>query len=1043
MKTYHFKSVQKYLWVILLAVCTPLFLQAQDELNDDGNEHIVDGSGDLDIRKGSPTYLKIPDNPINDFIEFTLRGADGGKVTAGGGWAMGGDGATVKFIVEIGTGPNQLAPGTVLRMMPGSRGQDHNVGKNHGAVSGGGGGTGILLKDGQGKWTIPLAVAGGGGGAFAGSFSVSNGQGGRADESGGTGSGVDGSDGGADGTAGSGGGDYSGKPGAGVFTGYPDPAAQSGKTTGQGGEAEYGGDGGWGCGGGGGGYVSGNAIYTFYAGGGGGYSGGGGSGTDGAGGGGGSYLHPNLTQQGTKTKGGASEPTQGGQITYRFFCSARFTNSVTVMTDAFCYGSEVIQLQAEARSYCKEISYRWEEAGEENTDGIFGNDTPLLPGKTYQFQLLYGGEVADTYAYTVSSTTVDEEPPGVLCQSYTFDLNDDPNPSVSVDDLVVGKSDNCGIAILEISDFGDSRSFDCSDLGVNKLTVRAEDHVGNYSLCTANVEITGGYPVSVTYGDHTVKLGETLPVSLAIEDLNFGASNETLCFSYDDIKANYHLPAEFQQLDCSDIGAHTVHLERDDTSLPDISFTLTVTDDILTTASVADLTLTLDDSGVATLQAGDLDFTVSDNCLSEAEIIAAYSVPADFTSFDCNRLGTHFVSLDRSDAGFPEVIARVTVQSGSLNFEPVYTPLTANATFDLTSLEDQITSANGTFTYALQTERLYVPNFGDNSVSMIDLTKNTYPTNIPVGTQPMGVAVHPNGLKVYVTNYGSDQVSIIDVFTNTVEATVSVGDGPWGIALNSDGSRAYVTNAAAGTVSVINTETHALIGSPITVGTEPIGIAVSAGDQRVFVANRASNTVSVINTTTNSVSTVAVGNMPRAIAGSPDGTKIYVTHSGGSGSISVLDGQSGQIIQNVNIQNVATDLAVGPTGDVYSCLGTSQPITIMHPGSSYSVDEYPILPNENNLLNGISVNEDGSLVYITDSKGNQILVFQPENNALVQSIPVGSAPMSIGDFYQKVTIPIASPTSYQPTVGDVIQVTFDGGTNCSATTTITFTASGG
>jgi YVTN family beta-propeller protein len=49
---------------------------------------------------------------------------------------------------------------------------------------------------------------------------------------------------------------------------------------------------------------------------------------------------------------------------------------------------------------------------------------------------------------------------------------------------------------------------------------------------------------------------------------------------------------------------------------------------------------------------------------------------------------------------------------------------------------------------------------------------------VAVGTNPFGVAVHPDGSRVYVANVGSSTVSVIDTATNTVIATVVVGFAP-------------------------------------------------------------------------------------------------------------------------------------------------------------------------------------------------------------------------------------------------------------------------
>ena len=71
--------------------------------------------------------------------------------------------------------------------------------------------------------------------------------------------------------------------------------------------------------------------------------------------------------------------------------------------------------------------------------------------------------------------------------------------------------------------------------------------------------------------------------------------------------------------------------------------------------------------------------------------------------------------------------------------------------------------------------RAYVTNSCGNSVSVIDTDTNTIVATIPVGINPLGVTITPDGTRVYVTNQGSNTVSVIDAATNTVIATIPVG----------------------------------------------------------------------------------------------------------------------------------------------------------------------------------------------------------------------------------------------------------------------------
>jgi YVTN family beta-propeller protein len=63
--------------------------------------------------------------------------------------------------------------------------------------------------------------------------------------------------------------------------------------------------------------------------------------------------------------------------------------------------------------------------------------------------------------------------------------------------------------------------------------------------------------------------------------------------------------------------------------------------------------------------------------------------------------------------------------------------------------------------------KLAAANAGSNDVSVIDIATNTVTATIPVGTNPLGVAVTPDGSKVYVANFGDDNVSVINTATKT------------------------------------------------------------------------------------------------------------------------------------------------------------------------------------------------------------------------------------------------------------------------------------
>ena len=72
----------------------------------------------------------------------------------------------------------------------------------------------------------------------------------------------------------------------------------------------------------------------------------------------------------------------------------------------------------------------------------------------------------------------------------------------------------------------------------------------------------------------------------------------------------------------------------------------------------------------------------------------------------------------------------------------------------------------------------YVPNYADNTVSVIDTVTNTVSTTIAVGKYPGGVVVSPDGSRLYVANFSRSNVSVVSTATNSVIATVPVGPQP-------------------------------------------------------------------------------------------------------------------------------------------------------------------------------------------------------------------------------------------------------------------------
>jgi len=162
---------------------------------------------------------------------------------------------------------------------------------------------------------------------------------------------------------------------------------------------------------------------------------------------------------------------------------------------------------------------------------------------------------------------------------------------------------------------------------------------------------------------------------------------------------------------------------------------------------------------------------------------------------------------------------------------------------------------------------------------------NSIAAAVPVGVNPFAVAVNPVTNRTYVANAFDSTVTVVDGFTNSVITTVAVGGSPVSLDLNPLTNKIYVP-AQGGNLRVIDGVTNVPV--PVTTGNAQ-GVTVNPVTNKIYLSNGV-----VVDGATNSTSSVSTGAGPLALAANPVTQKTYVTNA--SGNVIVIAEQQVQPI---------------------------------------------------------------------------------------------------------------------------------------------------
>jgi YVTN family beta-propeller protein len=100
-----------------------------------------------------------------------------------------------------------------------------------------------------------------------------------------------------------------------------------------------------------------------------------------------------------------------------------------------------------------------------------------------------------------------------------------------------------------------------------------------------------------------------------------------------------------------------------------------------------------------------------------------------------------------------------------------------------------------------ETKTLYVANYGDDTLTVIDAQSGVARATVAVGHHPEAVAVDVERNLVFVANTHGNSVTVIDGASNKVRATVAAGKFPYALAYNPVSKKLHIANVGGAPVT--------------------------------------------------------------------------------------------------------------------------------------------------------------------------------------------------------------------------------------------------
>jgi hypothetical protein len=352
--------------------------------------------------------------------------------------------------------------------------------------------------------------------------------------------------------------------------------------------------------------------------------------------------------------------------------------------------------------------------------------------------------------------------PVAICKNITLPLNSSGIAVLNSAQINDGSTDACGIASMILS----QENFDCSNIGANNVLLTVTDVNGNFSTCTATVNVIDNIDPSVVCQNISVSLDNSGSATITPAQIVSGSADAC------GIASMSVLPNTFS---CSETGNQNVTLTVTDVNgnSAECNALVTISDPVAPTAVCKNITVQLNNLGTATITAADINDGSTDACGIASMTLSQYN-------FDCTMIGANTVTLTVTDVNgnsascnaivtVSDLIAPVAVcKNISVQLNNM-----GNATITATDINDGSTDACGIASMILSQYNFDCTMTGANTVTLTvtDVNGHSASCNAVVTVSdlvpPMAVC---KNISVQLDNLGTASINAGDVNDSSTDA---------------------------------------------------------------------------------------------------------------------------------------------------------------------------------------------------------------------------------------------------------------------------------